>query len=100
MSATPPQGHGRPRHRMIDRMAMILDAAARAALRDVDDVLLHSPRAAAALADLWRECPLPRIRALAISPAALAPLAGLALSAKLAARRPNEAELLRLIDAR
>ena len=33
------------------------------------------------------------------SAAAIAPLAGLALSAKLVARRPNEADLLELIDA-
>lgn len=64
----------------------------------MDDVLLHSAKAAAVLADLLRESPQPQLRALGMSQAALAPLAGAPLSAKLCAERPAEAELLRLID--
>lgn len=67
-------------------------------LKRIDDVLLHSAKAAGALADLLRESPLPQLRALGLSQAVLAPLAGLSLSAKLFPQRPVEADLLRLID--
>jgi uroporphyrinogen-III synthase len=67
-------------------------------VKRMDDVLLHSAKAAQALADLLRESPQPQLRALAMSQAALAPLAGLPLSAKLCPQRPAEADLLRLID--
>jgi len=67
-------------------------------LPDLDDVLIHSARAAAALAALLRAHPAPKLRALGLSKAALAPLA----RSKLAARRfpaaPLESDLLNLID--
>ncbi|MET0293427.1 MAG: uroporphyrinogen-III synthase [Phenylobacterium sp.] len=81
-----------------DNVAVSLSLPDRARLRRADDVLVHSPKAAEALADLLRESPLPQLRALAISQAAIAPLAGLSLSAKLVASRPREADLLQLIE--
>lgn len=70
----------------------------RALIGQMDDVLLHSAKAARALAGLLRKGPQPHLRALAMSQAVLAPLAGLPLSAKLFPQRPAEADLLRLID--
>jgi uroporphyrinogen-III synthase len=67
-------------------------------IKRMDDVLLHSAKAARAMADLLRESPLPQLRALGLSQAVLAPLAGLSLSAKLFPARPAEADLLSLID--
>ncbi|HEX2561510.1 uroporphyrinogen-III synthase [Phenylobacterium sp.] len=67
-------------------------------LKRMDDVLIHSAKGGRALADLLRESPLPQLRALGMSQAALAPLAALSLSAKLYPARPAEADLLRLID--
>jgi len=69
-----------------------------AALPDLDDVLIHSAKAAGALAALLKFHPAPRLRALGLSKAALAPLA----RSKLAERRfpaaPLERDLLNLID--
>lgn len=67
-------------------------------IKRMDVVLLHSAKAAQVLADLLRESPLPQLRALGMSQAALDPLAGLPLSAKLFPARPAEADLLRLIE--
>ena len=61
-------------------------------------VLLHSPRAARVLASVLRKNPAPNLRALAISPAALKPLARIKLSAKATPPFPLEAALLQLID--
>lgn len=80
-----------------ESVPLTLGRRERARLKRMDVVLVHSPRAGQALADLLRESPLPQLRALGISQAALAPLAGLALSAKLWPPRPNEADLLKLI---
>ncbi len=67
---------------------------------DMAAVLLHSPKAARALAGLWdaggrRE--LTRVRLLGLSAACLAPLAQLPFAARLAAAEPNEASLLELL---
>jgi uroporphyrinogen-III synthase len=75
----------------------ISDAQARALLQS-DVVLLHSPRAAGALAPLVRAHKAPELRALGLSPAVLKPLARLKLAAKLAPPYPLEAALLQLID--
>jgi len=61
-------------------------------------VLLHSPRAAKALARLLRAHPTPELRALGLSPAVLKPLARIKLAARLAPPFPLEAALLQLID--
>jgi uroporphyrinogen-III synthase len=63
-----------------------------------DVVLLHSPRAARALARLLRAHPAPELRALGLSPAVLKPLARVKLAGKLAPPFPLEAALLQLID--
>jgi uroporphyrinogen-III synthase len=68
-----------------------------AVLPDLDDVLIHSAKAAKALAKVLRGHPAPRLRAIGLSKAALAPLARSPLSAKLAAPNPLEADLLNLI---
>jgi uroporphyrinogen-III synthase len=67
-------------------------------LLDCDVVLLHSPRAAKALAKLVRKRPSPELHALGLSPAVLKPLARVKLAAKLAPAFPLEAALLQLID--
>ena len=69
-----------------------------AALPSLDIALIHSPRAAKALAGVLRAHPAPQLRVLAISKAALQPLARCALSTKLFAPSPLEADLLNLID--
>jgi uroporphyrinogen-III synthase len=63
-----------------------------------DMVLLHSPRAARALAPVLRAHPAPELKALGLSPAVLRPLARIKLAAKLAPPYPLEAALLQLID--
>jgi uroporphyrinogen-III synthase len=63
-----------------------------------DAVLLHSPRAARALAKLLRAHPTPELKALGLSPAVLKPLARVKLAARLAPSFPLEAALLQLID--
>jgi uroporphyrinogen-III synthase len=63
-------------------------------------VLVHSPKAAHALADILRETPAPKLRALCLSPAVAAPLRGLALGRLEAAALPNEDALLNLIADR
>jgi uroporphyrinogen-III synthase len=61
-------------------------------------VLLHSPRAARALATIVRAHPAPQLRALGLSQAVLKPLARIKLAAKIAPPYPLEAALLQLID--
>jgi uroporphyrinogen-III synthase len=79
------------------RPVAIPDDELKALLR-ADAALLHSPRAALALARVLRRHPAPAMRALAISKAALKPLARTKLAAKLAPPYPLEAALLQLID--
>jgi uroporphyrinogen-III synthase len=67
-----------------------------ARLPDIDAVLLHSPRAARALAALLHAHPAPHLTALCLSPAVAEPLAG-ALADLRRAAAPNEAALLMLL---
>ena len=107
-SATEPAGdlvgaleaHGLAARRLevYETVPVLPDRGEQARIRRMDDVLLHSAKAARVLADLLRESPQPKLRALGMSQAALAPLAGLPLSAKLSPQRPSETDLLRLID--
>jgi uroporphyrinogen-III synthase len=78
--------------------AVISEAQARSLLKS-DAVLLHSPRAAQALAKLLRAQPAPELRALGLSPAVLKPLARVKLAARVAPPYPLEAALLQLIGA-
>jgi uroporphyrinogen-III synthase len=77
--------------------ATISEAQAKSLLKS-HAVLLHSPRAAQALAKLVRAHPAPELRALGLSPAVLKPLARVRLAARLAPAYPLEAALLQLID--
>ncbi|CAN7467116.1 uroporphyrinogen-III synthase [Phenylobacterium sp. LjRoot225] len=63
-----------------------------------DTVLLHSPRAARALAAILRAHPTPQMRALGLSQAVLKPLARVKLASRTAPPYPLEAALLQLID--
>jgi uroporphyrinogen-III synthase len=67
-------------------------------LQAMDAVLLHSPKAATALAKLLKTLPLPDLRALCLSKAVGKPLARSPISAKVFAPFPLEAALLNLID--
>ncbi|AYV46290.1 uroporphyrinogen-III synthase [Caulobacter flavus] len=73
-----------------------------AALHALSAVLLHSPKAARALAALLAERPAPGLRALCLSPAVAAPLAGLSADGRLgpvaAAPRPRETALFDLLS--
>lgn len=66
-------------------------------LDTVDVVLLHSPKAARALAALLRGRDLPRLRLLCLSPAVARPLAGAKVREVVRAPFPIEAALLNLI---
>jgi uroporphyrinogen-III synthase len=77
--------------------APISETQAKSLVRS-DMVLLHSPRAARALARLLRAHPAPELKALGLSPAVLKPLVRVKLAAKLAPPYPLEAALLQLID--
>lgn len=65
-----------------------------------DAVLLHSPRAAKALAAVLKAHPAPQLRALGLSKAVIRPLARTTLAAKAYPPFPLEAALLNLIDRR
>jgi uroporphyrinogen-III synthase len=77
--------------------AELSEAQARSLVKS-DVVLLHSPRAARALAGLLRAHPAPELRALGLSRAVLKPLVRVKLAGKLAPPFPLEAALLQLID--
>lgn len=79
------------------RPVKIREAELKSLLR-ADAVLLHSPRAARALAAILRTHPTPALRALGLSKAVLKPLARARLTAKTAPPYPLEAALLQLID--
>lgn len=68
------------------------------ALPTFDAALLHSPKAAKALAAVLRKHPAPQLRALCLSPAVLKPISRAKLRQKLSAPIPIEAALLNLID--
>ena len=69
-----------------------------AELDDVDIALLHSPKAAQALADLLKTHPLPNLAVLGLSKNVIGPLARARLSHRAFAPFPLEAALLNLID--
>lgn len=75
-----------------------LAAAEAAQLVRADAVLLHSPRAAQALARLLKVHPAPALRALGLSKAVIRPLARTPLAVRAHAPFPLEAALLNLID--
>lgn len=75
-------------------------APAQATLEAATTVLLHSPRAARALATILAVRPAPASRFLCLSPAIAAPLAGLVEPGSVAiAPRPDESALLDLLTA-
>ncbi|MBP7816386.1 MAG: uroporphyrinogen-III synthase [Phenylobacterium sp.] len=92
--------HGIEARRLIlyDTCPAPLTAEEQAVLPEIDAVLLHSPKAAQALADLLKDSPQPRMRALCLSKAVMKPLARTKLAAKVFAPFPLEAALLNLID--
>jgi uroporphyrinogen-III synthase len=75
-----------------------LTAEQLAVLPHLDAVLLHSPKAARALAAVLRDHPALQLRALGLSRAVIEPLAETPMAAKLFAPFPLEAALLNLID--
>jgi len=75
------------------------DAAAEVLCRS-DAVLLHSARAAEALARVLKRYPAPHMRALGLSKAVVQPLGRIATGGKLYPPFPLEAALLNLIDRR
>lgn len=83
---------------LYDTVAADLSEADRARLPEVDIALLHSPKAAKALARMAKTDPMPDLRVLALSKAVLQPLSRTRLAAKAFAPFPLEAALLNLID--
>ena len=68
-------------------------------LVSADIALLHSPRAARALAKLLKTRPAPKLRAIGLSKQVLSPLSRTPLGGRQAPPMPLEAALLNLIDA-
>ena len=66
-------------------------------LPELDFVLLHSPRAARALADWLAAHPAPKLTALCFSPAVAAPLAASPLAGVRVAEAPNDEALLAVL---
>ena len=75
-----------------------LSEAEAKSLVQADVALLHSPRAAKALAAVLKAHPAPNMRALGLSKAVMRPLARSTLAAKAYPPFPLEAALLNLID--
>lgn len=94
------QAHGIEARRLIlyDTGPAELTAEELAILPEIDAVLLHSPKAAQALAAMLKASPQPRMRALCLSKAVMKPLARTKMAAKMFAPFPLEAALLNLID--
>lgn len=67
---------------------------------ELDAVLVHSPKAARALAALLRKHAAPGLRAFCLSPAVARPLARAKLAHRATAELPSEDALLNLIDRR
>lgn len=86
-----------------ESLARTPDAGLLAALDQAQAVLLHSPKAARALAAVLAGRSAPALAALCLSPAVAAPLAGLAAQGRIgpvaAAPRPDETALLALLGA-
>ena len=93
------QAHGIEARRLIlyDTGPAELTAEELAILPEIDAVLLHSPKAAQALAAMLKASPQPRMRALCLSKAVMKPLARTKMAAKMFAPFPLEAALLNLI---
>ncbi|MBR7617829.1 uroporphyrinogen-III synthase [Phenylobacterium sp. 20VBR1] len=94
------EGHGIEARRLIlyDTVPAQLTDDELAVLAEVDAVLLHSPKAAEALALMLKTTPLPKLRALCLSKAVMKPLTRTRMAAKVFAPFPLEAALLNLID--
>ena len=75
-----------------------LEPAAASQLVQADAVLLHSPRAAQALAAVLKLHPAPNLRALGLSKAVVRPLARAKLAVRAFPSMPLEGALLNLID--
>jgi uroporphyrinogen-III synthase len=75
-----------------------LSEAQAKSLVQADAALLHSPRAAKALAAVLKAHPAPNLRALGLSKAVLKPLSRTPLAGKAFPAFPLEAALLNLID--
>lgn len=76
-----------------------LSEAEEAALQSVDTVLIHSAKAARALAQRLKAAPRPDWRVVALSRAAAAPLTRIALAARLFPSKPLESEALNLLNS-
>lgn len=83
---------------LYDTVAATLTPAELARLPEMDVALVHSPKAAQALAAVLRDQPLPQLRVLCLSKAVLQPLVRAKLAAKVFSPFPLEAALLNLID--
>jgi uroporphyrinogen-III synthase len=82
-----------------ESLAAPIDARLAALARSVEAVLLHSPKAAAILAELLARHPAPGLTAFCLSPAVAAPLDGAGLAAIAVAARPEERALLDRLTA-
>ncbi|MGE5501109.1 MAG: uroporphyrinogen-III synthase [Ignavibacteriales bacterium] len=83
---------------LYDTVPVTLDGGFLDALPQIDVVLLHSPKAAKALAKVLRKTAAPRLRALCLSKAVARPLAKIELAELAACPIPVEAALLNLLD--
>lgn len=83
---------------LYDTVAATLTPAELARLPEMDVALVHSPKAAQALAAVLRAQPLPQLRVLCLSKAVLQPLVRTKVAAKVFSPFPLEAALLNLID--
>jgi uroporphyrinogen-III synthase len=92
--------HGVPARRLVlyETGPVKLGEAEAKTLVRADAALLHSPRAARALASVLKAHPAPKMRALGLSQAVIRPLARTPLAAKAYPPFPLEAALLNLID--
>lgn len=83
---------------LYDSGPVAIDPEQAQALVQSDIVLLHSPKAAKALAAVMKAYPQPRLRALGLSKAVFKPLTRVHLAARLFPPIPLEAALLNLVD--
>lgn len=83
---------------LYDTVTATLTETQLAELATVDVALVHSPKGASALASLLKAHPQPALRVLAISKAAMKPLARTPVAERASAPFPLEAAMLNLID--
>ncbi len=83
---------------LYDTVPSPLSPSQLAELANIDIALVHSPKAAKALAQMLKTHPLPHLRVLTLSKAVMKPLARATLAAKAHAPIPLEAAMLNLID--